>query len=114
MLVVSDQLLRQQTGPELDRLLIQRDFAPTAELSRSVRGIRHRPARNRPLGLIGVPGVAQNVAIDPTDLHGSFCAVEEHIETAHVDMSNYGVIVWPGTRKITKSNHSDSALRCRC
>jgi len=57
---------------------------------------------NQPLGLINVPGVA----IDPANLHPSFCAVEQQIEAANVDMTNYGVIVSPGVRKILRSTPS--------
>jgi hypothetical protein len=39
-------------------------------------------AANQPTGLINVPWVRQNVAIDPVNLHPSFCGVEEQIETA--------------------------------
>ena len=37
-----------------------------------------------PAGLINVPNVPQNVAIDPANLHPSFCAVEEQVESADV------------------------------
>ena len=70
------------------------------------------PDQNRPLfsdavckGSLRFRGGA-NVAIDPASLHSSFCAVEEQIETANVDMTNYGVIVSPGTRKILRSTPS--------
>jgi hypothetical protein len=36
------------------------------------------------------------------------CAIEEKIENADVDMTNYGVIVSPGTRKILRSTPSFS------
>ena len=57
-------------------------------------------------GLINVPWVPQNVAIDLANLHPSFCAVEEQIETANVSMDCYGVIVSPGTRKILRTTPS--------
>jgi hypothetical protein len=53
-----------------------------------------------------LPGVAQGVAIDPANLHPSFCAVEAQIEAADVNMTSYGVIVSPGTRKILRSTPS--------
>jgi hypothetical protein len=56
-------------------------------------------AGNQPLGLTGVAGVNQGVAINATDLHGSFCALEELIETADVSMDFYGVMVSPLTKK---------------
>jgi hypothetical protein len=68
--------------------------------------------QNRPLfsdavckGSLRFRGAA-NVAIDPASLHPSFCAVEEQIETADVDITNYGAIVSPGTRKILRSTPS--------
>ena len=53
-----------------------------------------------------MPGVPQNVAMNATDLHGSFCTVEAQIEAANVDMTNYGVIVSPAVRKILRSTLS--------
>jgi hypothetical protein len=50
------------------------------------------PTGNQPLGLTEIPGVAQGVAIDPANLHQSFCAVEQQIENADVSMDSYGVI----------------------
>jgi hypothetical protein len=50
--------------------------------------------------------VAQGVAIDPANLHGSFCAFEAQIEAANVSLDSYGVIVSPGTRKILRSTPS--------
>jgi hypothetical protein len=40
------------------------------------------------LGLTGIPTVAQNVAIDPADLHGAFCLSEAQIEAADVPMDS--------------------------
>ena len=106
MLVVSQQLLRQQTGPELGRILI-------SDLSRQLVSYLDQralygggPAANQPTGLINVPGVAQGVAIDPANLHPSFCAVAAQIEVADVDMTSYGVVVSPGTRKILRTTPS--------
>jgi hypothetical protein len=42
MLVVSGQLLRQQTGPELDRILINDLFAATGIVSQPVCASRRR------------------------------------------------------------------------
>jgi len=50
-----------------------------------------------------MPGVPQNVVVDPANLHPSFCAVEAQIEAADVDMSSYGVIVSLQTRKILRN-----------
>jgi hypothetical protein len=63
-------------------------------------------AANQPTGLINVPGVAQGVAVDATDPHSSFCGLEAKIEAADVDMSNYAVIVSPGTRQILRTTPS--------
>jgi len=98
MLIVSRQLLRQQTGPELDRILIN-------DLSRQLASYLDQCAIYGG-GLINVPWVPQNVAIDLANLHPSFCAVEEQIETANVSMDCYGVIVSPGTRKILRTTPS--------
>ena len=90
-------------GPELDRILIN-------DLSRQLASYLDQcalygggPAANQPTGLINVSGVPQNVAINSADSHGSFCAVEAQVEAANVDMTNYGVIVSPATRKILRS-----------
>jgi len=48
-------------------------------------------AANQPTGLINVPGVPQNVAIDPANLHPSFCAVEAQIEASNISLDSYGV-----------------------
>jgi hypothetical protein len=100
MLVVSQQLLRQQTGPELDRILI-------SDLSRQLASYVDQcalygggPAAHQPTGLINAPGIAQGVAIDPANLHPSFCAVEAQVEAANVSVDSYRVIVSPDTRKI--------------
>jgi hypothetical protein len=61
---------------------------------------------HQPTGLLNVPGVAQGVTIDPANLHGSFCAVEAQVETANVDMTNYGVIVAPATKQLLRSTPS--------
>jgi len=59
MLTVSRQLLVQQTGPELDRILI-------SDLSRQLDSFLDQvalyatgPSGNQPLELVGVPGVSQ-------------------------------------------------------
>jgi len=106
MLMVSQQLLRQQTGPELDRILIndlRRQLASYLDQCALYGG---GSAANQPTGLINVPWVPQNVAIDLANLHPSFCAVEEQIATANVSMDCYGVIVSPGTRKILRTTPS--------
>jgi hypothetical protein len=106
MLVVSRQLLVQQTGPELDRILI-------GDISRQLASYLDQcalygtgAAGNQPLGLINVAGVHQGVAIDSANLHPSFCAVEELVETANVSMDSYGVIVSPGCKQILRSTPS--------
>jgi Phage capsid family len=106
MLVVSNQLLRQQTGPELDRILINDLSRQLASYLDQVALYGGGAAANQPVDLINVPGVPQNVAIDPANLHGSFCALEAQIEAADVSMDSYGVIVSPGTRKILRSTPS--------
>ena len=45
-------------------------------------------------------------AIDPANFHSSFCALEQQIENANVDMTSSGVIVLPGTRKTLRSTPS--------
>jgi hypothetical protein len=62
------------------------------------------PAANQPLGLINVAGVHQGAAIDPANLHPSFCAIEKLIEDANVDMSNYGVLCSTDSKRILNSN----------
>jgi|SRR6516162_4047543 hypothetical protein len=49
-------------------------------------------ANNHPQGLVGLAGV-QSIAIDPANLHPSFCAGEKLIEDANFEMTSYGVIV---------------------
>jgi hypothetical protein len=73
------------------------------------------PAQNQPTGLINVAGVNQGVAIDPPDLHPSFCAVEKLVEDANVSMDNYGVLCSTDSKRILNSNPaftggSDSVL----
>ena len=46
------------------------------------------------------------MAIDPANRHGSFCALEQQIENANVDMTNYGVLVSPATKKILRTTPS--------
>jgi hypothetical protein len=104
----SAELLRQQTGPELDRLLINDLSRQLASYLDQVALYGGGAAANQPTGLINVPGVPQNVAMNATDLHGSFCAVEAQIEAANVDMTNYGVIVSPAVRKILRSTPSST------
>ena len=64
------------------------------------------PAANQPTGLINVAGVAQGVAINSADLHGSFCALEEQIENANVSVNNYGVLVCTASKKTLRSTPS--------
>jgi hypothetical protein len=106
MFVVSRQLLVQQTGPELDRILI-------SDLSRQLASYLDQcalygggSAAHQPTGLINVPGVAQGVAISATNPHSSFCTLEAQIEAANVSMDSYGVIVSPGTRQILRTTPS--------
>jgi hypothetical protein len=106
MLVVSQQLLRQQTGPELVKILIGDISRQLALYPDQVALYGGGPAANQRTGLINVPCVAQGVAIDAANPHSSFCALEGQIEAADVDMTNYGVIVSPGMRKILRSTQS--------
>jgi hypothetical protein len=101
MLTVSRQLLVQQTGPELDRILI-------SDLSRQLDSFLDQvalygtgPSGNQPLGLVGVPGVSQGFAISATDPHNSFCALEAQIEAANASMDSYGVLLFMGSRHRT-------------
>jgi hypothetical protein len=64
------------------------------------------PLVHQPTGLINVPGIAQGVAIDATDPHSSFCALEAQIETADVSMDSYGVIVSLQTRQTLRTTPS--------
>jgi hypothetical protein len=80
MLVVSRQLLVQQTGPELDRILINDLYRQLASYLDQVALYGTAPTGNQPLGLLNTPGVAQDVAIDSANSHPSFCAVEAQIE----------------------------------
>jgi hypothetical protein len=50
-----------------------------------------------------LPGVNQAVAIDPANLHPSFCAVEKLIEGANVDTTNYGVLCSTDSKRILNS-----------
>jgi hypothetical protein len=106
MLVVSNQLLRQQTGPELDRILISDLSRQLASYLDQVALYGTGPTGNQPLGLLNVPGVNMDVAIDTATLHPSFCAVEALIEAADVSMDSYGVIVSPATRELLRSTPS--------
>jgi hypothetical protein len=106
MLVVSNQLLRQQTGPELDRILISDISRQLASYLDQVALYGGGPAANQPTGLINVPDVNQAFPIDVSDLHGSFCDLESTIEVADVSMDSYGVIVSPGVRKILRTTPS--------
>jgi hypothetical protein len=56
-------------------------------------------AGNQPPGLVNVAGVAQNNALNPSELHGSFCALEAQIENSDRLMDSYSVIVSPGDGK---------------
>lgn len=59
---------------------------------------------NQPLGLINVAGVHQGFAIDPANLHPSFCAIEKLVEDANVDMTSYGVLTSTDSKRILNSN----------
>ena len=106
MLVVSNQLLRQQTGPELDRILISDLSRQLASYLDQVALYGTGPTGNQPLGLLNVPGVNMDVAIDTATLHPSFCAVEALVEAADVSMDSYGVIVAPATKQLLRSTPS--------
>jgi hypothetical protein len=106
MLVVSNQLLRQQTGPELDRILIGDISRQLASYLDQVALYGTGPTANQPLGLLNVPGVNMDVAIDTATLHPSFCAVEALVEAADVSMDSYGVIVAPATKQLLRSTPS--------
>jgi Phage capsid family len=104
MLTVSRQLLVQQTGPELDRILI-------SDLSRQLASYLDQCAlygtgSPQPLGLTGIAGVNQAFPINVSDLHGSFCDLESTIEAANVSMDSYGILVSPGVRKILRTTPS--------
>jgi hypothetical protein len=102
---VSQQLLKQQTGPELDRILISDISRQLASYLDQVALYGGGPTANQPTGLINVSGVAQALPIT-ADLHGSFVAIESQIEAANVDMTNYGVLVSPATKKTLRSTPS--------
>jgi hypothetical protein len=87
MLTVSRQLLVQQTGPELDGILINDISRQLASFLDQVALYGTGPSGHQPLGLTGVPGVNQGFAISATDPHNSFCALEAQIEAADVDMA---------------------------
>jgi Phage capsid family len=106
LLTVSRQLLVQQPGPELDRILINDIPRQLASYLDQVALYGGGSAANQPTGLINVPGVSQGVAIDAADPHSSFCALEAQVEAANVDMTNYGVIVSPATRQTLRTTPS--------
>jgi len=62
-------------------------------------------AANQPQGLLNMSGVAQGVAIDPANLHPSFCAVEALVEAANVSMDSYGVFVGSRRRTVNRRGH---------
>ena len=103
LLTVIRQLLVQQTGPELDRILIGDLSRQLASRLDQVALYGTGAAGNQPLGLINVAGVNQGVAIDPANLHPSFCAVEKLIEDANVSMDNYGVLCSTDSKRILNS-----------
>jgi hypothetical protein len=88
VLIVSRQLLVQQSGPELDKILINDLSRQLASYLDQVALYGTGPTGNQPTGLLNVPGVAQDVAIDPANLHPSFCGVEAQIEAADVDSNS--------------------------
>lgn len=106
MINISTQLLRQQSGPELDRILVSDISRQLASYLDAVALYGGGPAANQPTGLLNVAGVNLAVAIDSADLHGSFCSLEALIEAANVDMTNYSVLVSPTTRKTLRSTPS--------
>jgi hypothetical protein len=103
---VSNQLLRQQAGPELDRILISDISRQLASYLDQVALYGTGPTGNQPTGLINVSGVTQALPVDPANLHTSFVAIESQIEAANVDMTNYGVLVSPATKKTLRSTPS--------
>jgi Phage capsid family len=103
---ISSQLLKQQTSPELDRILISDVSRQLPSYLDQVALYGTGPSGNQPLGLTGVPGVNQAFPIDSADLHGSFCALEAQIEAANVDMTNYGVLVSPASKKTLRTTPS--------
>lgn len=103
---VSNQLLRQQTGPELDRILISDISRQLGSYLDQIALYGAGPASNQPTGLINVSGVAQALPITPPNFHASFVAIESQIEAANVDMTNYGVLVSPATKKILRTTPS--------
>jgi hypothetical protein len=104
LLTVSRQLLVQQTGPELDRILINDLSRQLASRLDQVAFYGTGAAGNQPLGLINVPGVNQAVPIGSTTLHPDFCALEKLIEDANVDMDSYGVLTSTDSKRILRSN----------
>lgn len=64
MLVVSRQLLTQQTGPELDRILIGDLSRQLASYLDQVALYGTGPTGNQPLGLLNVPGAASTCCSD--------------------------------------------------
>lgn len=106
MLVVSRQLLVQQTGHELDRILTSDLSCQLASYLDQCALYGTGPTGNQPLGVLNAPGVAQAVPVDPANLHPSFCAVEAQIEAANVLMDSYGVIVSPATRELLRATPS--------
>ena len=106
MLVVSRQLLVQQTGPELDRILIGGLSRQLASYLDQVALYGTGPTGNQPQGLLGMSGVSKDVPLDTANLYQSFCAVEAQIEAANVSMDSYGVIVAPATRELLRSTPS--------
>jgi hypothetical protein len=89
----------QQAGSELDRILINDISRPLASYLDQVALYGGGSAANQPTGLVNVPNVPQNVAIDPADPYISFCAIEAQIEAINVSLDSYGVIVSPATRQ---------------
>jgi hypothetical protein len=46
----------------------------------------------------------QGVAVDPANLHPSFCAIEKLIEDANVNMDSYGVLTSTDSKRILNAN----------
>ena len=103
---ISTQLLKQQTGPDLDRILISDISRQLGSYLDQVALYGAGPSGNQPTELVNVSGVVQGVPIDSADLHSSFCALEAQIEAADVDMGSYGVLVSPTTKQTLRTTPS--------
>src|SRR6516164_2606496 len=62
-------------------------------------------ANSQPQGSVGLAGV-QSTAIDPANLHPSFCVGEKLIEDANVEMTSYGVLCSTDAKRILNSTQA--------